>query len=278
MESQSEFAFIVTSKVTSITQKHLLLECIRHIRIIYPEHTIYLINDNSNISLFPTTDLMDYNVEIIESIVKNGGEINPYLFILDDRCRYDSLLYLHDSVFIKKQIDHLIDHNFVPIWYSTKYIWNDIFIPENMDILTQMVFYNYKNTNMKINLYELLLCFKKSNNFLVTFGAMSYFNKKFVEFIRDNTNFFSIVNNFKNRHNRCLFERIISCIYILMYDQMYRGVPKLSHSEKVCLNFGTLWYPKSMCGDIIYHPSSFKNTEMYIHNYNSYFIKVWQGR
>ena len=86
---------------------------------------------------------------------------------------------------------------------------------------------------------------------------MGFFNKKFVEFIRDNTNFFSIVDKFKNRNNRCLFERILSCIYILMYKEIYN---------------------KSICGDINYHPLSFKNTDIYITNYHNYFIKVWQGR
>jgi hypothetical protein len=251
-----EFAFIVTTKVNNTTHVNLLLECVRHIRIIYPEHTIYLINDNSNLDIFPPEELLYYSVEIIDSLVKNGGEINPYLFILDDRCKYDKLMYIHDSVFIKKPIDHLITDakDFIHIWYSDKYIWYDIFIPQNMDILNNMIFYG--QTDMK--LIDLLCSIKTSkNNFLVTFGAMGFFNKRFVEFIRDNTNFFSIVDKFKNRNNRCLFERIISCIYIMMYKQICN---------------------KSICGDINYHPLSFKNTDIYINNYDNYFVKVWQGR
>jgi hypothetical protein len=249
------FAFIVTTKVMNINQHYILLECIRHIRIIYPEHTIYVINDNSNPELFPLDELLDYNVELIDSIVKNGGEINPYIFILDDRCKYDNLLYIHDSVIIKKRIDDVIDSNidFIPIWYSTKYIWNDIFIPQNMDILTNMFFYG---SNVK--LIDILLSFKKNkNNFLVTFGAMGFFNKKFVTKIKENTNFFSILEKFKSRDNRCLFERILSCVYIILYKQIYN---------------------KTICGDINYHPLSFKNQDIYINNYNDYFIKIWQGR
>jgi hypothetical protein len=254
---ETEFAFIVTSKVTNTTHRSLLLECIRHIRIFYPEHTIYLINDNSERSLFPLSELLDYNIEISDAIVKNGGEINPYMFILDSVCKHDKLIYIHDSVFIKKPLDYLQTNSgdFIPIWYSTKYIWNDIFIPENMEILKNMTF-TYNSNNIK--LYNLLQTFKNSkNHFVVTFGAMACFNKRFVEFIRDNTNLFSIVNMFKNRNNRCLFERIISSIYIIMYKQMYN---------------------RSICGDIIYHPLSFKNSEIYPDKYDNYFVKVWQGR
>lgn len=253
----TNFAFIVTSKIINNNHINLLIECIRHIRILYPEHTIYLINDNSPINLFPFEELVDYNVDIIDALVKNGGEINPYLFILDPRCNYDKLLYIHDSVIIKKHLDNDLlqnNTNFIPIWYSNKYIWNDIFIPQNMDILNHMIFYN----NNEIKLINLLQSFNKYNSdFLVTFGAMGIFNKKFVEFIRDNTNFFSILDKFKNRHNRCLFERILSCIYIMMYKKIYN---------------------KSICGNINYHPLSFKNSDIYIDNYNNYFIKVWQGR
>jgi hypothetical protein len=254
--TDSNFAFIVTTKVTNTTHKYILIECIRHIRIIYPEHVIYVINDNSNKDVFPLDELVDYNIELVDSLVTNGGEINPYLFILDDRCKNERLIYIHDSVFIKKPIEnHILDkNNFIPIWYSSKYIWYDIFIPQNMDILNSMIFYGMR----EIKLIDLLYSLKKSKNkFLVTFGAMGLFNKKFVEFIRDNTNFFSIVDKFKNRNNRCLFERILSCIYILMYKEIYN---------------------KSICGDINYHPLSFKNTDIYINNYNNYFIKVWQGR
>lgn len=254
---ETDFAFVVTSKVTINTHRILLLECIRHIRIFYPENTIYLINDNSETKLFPHSELEDYNIEILDAIVTNGGEINPYIFILDSRCKHDKLIYIHDSVFIKKQLDCLqtTSSNFIPIWYSTKYIWNDIFITENMDILKNMIL-SYNSNN--INLYNLLQLFKTSkHNFMVTFGAMGFFNKQFVEFIRDNTNFFSILDKFKNRNNRCLFERILSCIYIIMYKQMYN---------------------KSICGDIIYHPLSFKNSEIYPDKYTNYFVKVWQGR
>ena len=252
----NNFAFIVTTKITNSTNRNLLLESIRHIRIIYPEHIIYLINDNSDAVLFPLDELIDYNIELIDSIVKNGGEINPYLFILDHRCKHHRLLYIHDSVVIKKNIDTIIKEkrDFIPIWYSTKYTWDNIFISQNMDILNNMIFYGKK----EIKLIDLLVSFKKSkNNFLVTFGAMGIFNKRFVEFIRDSTNFFSIVDNFKTRDTRCLFERILSCVYILLHNQMYN---------------------KSICGDINHHPLSFKNTDIYINNYDNFFVKVWQGR
>ena len=96
---QSIFAFIITSKITNNVQNYLLMESIRHIRQFYPQHTIYLIDDQSMYPLKDNHEITSSNVYVIDSIAKSGGEINPYLFALDPRCKHETLVYLHDSAY-----------------------------------------------------------------------------------------------------------------------------------------------------------------------------------
>lgn len=258
---QNTFAFVITSKITNNVQNYLLIECIRHIRYFYPQHIIYLIDDQSMYSLKDNQEIISSNVSVISSIAKSGGEVNPYLFSLDSRCKHDTLVYLHDSAFIKAPIESFIatcSQSFLPIWYSNKFIWDDVFDSINQPIRNSMLFYFDDLTNT-ITLHDLLVFFKSNPklNFSVTFSGMSIFHRSFVQFIKKYTNFFSIVHLFTSRKNRCLFERILSCIYFWMYRYTYRS---------------------SVCGDINAHPMCFKNSNVYINNFNSTFLKVWQGR
>ena len=255
------FAFIITSKVTNSTQQILLLESIRHIRSIYPKQTIYLIDDQSMYPLKDNVDIISNNITVVDSIAKGGGEINPYLFSIDPRCNSETLIYLHDSAFLKSSIDSVIassESSFLPIWYSKKFIWDDVFDPINQSIRISMLFYS-DDLSTSITLNELLLYFKKNPKlqFVVTFSGMSIFHHSFVQFIKKYTNFFLITHLFTCRKNRCLFERILSCIYFWIYRNSY---------------------PSSVCGDINEHPLCFRNTNIYINNYHNAFIKVWQGR
>ena len=198
---------------------------------------------------------------IVDSIAKGGGEINPYLFSIDPRCNSETLIYLHDSAFLKSSIDSVIassESSFLPIWYSKKFIWDDVFDPINQSIRISMLFYS-DDLSTSITLNELLLYFKKNPKlqFVVTFSGMSIFHHSFVQFIKKYTNFFLITHLFTCRKNRCLFERILSCIYFWIYRNSY---------------------PSSVCGDINEHPLCFRNTNIYINNYHNAFIKVWQGR
>ena len=257
----NDICFIITTKVTNSTQEYLLIESIRHIRVLYPSNTIYVINDNSSINIGNNQVLLNYNVEIIDSLVNGGGELNPYLFSIDPRCKHKSIIYIHDTVFIKKHIDKFIEGNtnFIPIWYSNKYVWDDVDNPINSSILNSMILY-HDDLKTYISLGELIEYIKAHNNFnfVVTFGAMSIFHKSFVEYIQKYTNLFSIIHLFNDRKNRCLFERILSVIYLWMNRKLYTN-------------------NDSICGNINNHRDSFCNTNLYLDN-DYYFLKIWQGR
>jgi hypothetical protein len=250
-----DVAFIITTCVRNMNHLHYLKECIRHIRILYPLFHIYVINDNSVISI---DEIKGNNIDIIESIAKGGGEINPYLFILDKRCKHDKLVYIHDTVCIKKNIDYFInrteDINF--IWYDNCSINNDTIREENKNILNNLFFY-FSNT--KVSIYNYIIMLKYSGiPYNVKFGCMSVFTKQFMIKVDLVTNLIQASELFINRINRSFFERILSIIHVFIYGADYN------------CRF-------TLCGNIMNHPKRFTNTNTNIVS-NMPLVKMWQGR
>lgn len=248
-------AFIITTCVRNSTHLVYLKECIKHIRRIYPTIYIYVINDNSILSI---TEINGPDIEIVQALSNRGGEINPYLFILDPRCKHDKLIFIHDSVFIKRNIDAFINRvNEIDfLWYALSAIYNDIFHIENKEILDNLYIY-CGNGKMSISNYINIIRYQ-NKYFYVKFGCMSMFTKKFMEKVDLVTNIREIKHLFNKRVNRCFFERLLSILYIYIYGQDYN--PKLT-----------------LCGDIFRHPKKFINTDPNI--LSPYpLVKVWQGR
>lgn len=248
-------AFIVTACTRTQPQLTYLKECIKHIRIVYPNMYIYVIDDNSILDI---TVINGPNIEIIKALSSRGGEINPYLFILDARCKHDKLVFIHDSVFIKRKIDNFINRtneiNF--FWYALSAINNDTFNDENNEILDK--FYIYCS-NGKISIKNFINILKTQNKFYyVKFGSMSVFTKKFMEKVDLVTNFREVAHLFNVRVNRCFFERLLSILYVYIYGEDY--------NFRLCI-----------CGDIFQHPKSFSNTNTSIKTQLP-LVKVWQGR
>jgi hypothetical protein len=253
-ESKST-AFIVSTCVYSNKHLEYLKQCIRHIRNVYPDMYIYVINDSSTLDI---TAVEGPNIEIIPALYKKGGEINPYFFILDPMCKHDKLVYIHDSVFIKCKIDQFIDRkneiNF--LWYALSAINNDTFNSENSEILDK--FYLYCS-NGKISLRNFIHILKGQKKFYyVKFGSMSVFTKRFMEKIDLVTNFKEVAHLFNMRVHRCFFERLISILYIYIYGSDYN-------------------FTLTLCGDIFKHPRAFSNTDISIKTLSP-LVKVWQGR
>lgn len=248
-------AFIVTTCVRSTGHLNYLKECIKHIRNVYPNMHIYVINDNCVLDI---SVINGPNIEIIQTLSSRGGEINPYLFILDPRCKHDKLVFIHDSVFIKRKIDNFINRrneiNFM--WYALSAINNDTFNDENKEILDKLYIYC---SNGKMTIKSFINILKAQNKFYyVKFGSMSVFTKKFMEKVDLVTNFREVAHLFTVRVNRCFFERLLSILYVYIYGEDY--------NFRLCL-----------CGDIFQHPKTFSNTDINVKT-SLPLVKVWQGR
>jgi hypothetical protein len=248
-------AFIITASVRNKTHLHYLTNCIRHIRVIYPNIHIYIINDNSVLNI---NNLANGNIDIIPSLSSGAGELNPYLFVLDPRCKHDKLVYIHDTVFIKRNIDYFINRTSEIdfLWCANTNIDNDIFKPENLNILNSMFLYF---SNSKISVHNFINIVKLVKiRYNVKFGCMSVFTKRFMEKVDLVTNFRDVSKLFNCRMNRCFFERLLSFLHIFIYGYDYNS-------------------NNNLCGDIFRHPSSFTNTNINI-LCKTPLVKVWQGR
>jgi hypothetical protein len=254
----TSFAFIVTTCVRQTEHLVYLIKCLESIRSVYPDGFIYVINDNSNERYNIEDSLKQFeNIEVVESIAKGGGEINPYLFILDPRCNHDKLIFIHDSAFLKDSLDVYIhsEEEILFFWYSISSKFNDTTNKtENSDIFKNFYLYN---GNMKICLENYFHIIKGCKYFDVKFGSMSIFTKAFMKKVDAVTNFVECSKLFKNRINRCLLERLLTILYIFVYNK----------------EFPTTHY---ICGDINRHPLPFVNRDT-----NALYkpiVKVWQGR
>jgi hypothetical protein len=248
-------AFIVTTCVQNQTHLNYLISCIKHIRTVYPNMYIYVINDNSKLSI---NQINGPNIEIVQALSNRGGEINPYLFILDPRCKHDKLIFIHDSVFIKRNIDTFINRvNEVDFfWYAFTAINNDTFNEENNIILDSLYIYI---GNGKMSIRNFITILKKYNKFYyVKFGCMSVFTKRFMEKVNLITNFREVAHLFNKRVHRCFFERLLSILYVYIYGQDYN-------------------HKLTLCGDIFKHPKQFSNTNINVPSPYP-LVKVWQGR
>jgi hypothetical protein len=248
-------AFVVSACSRNSIHLNYLKECIKHIRIIYPSIYIYVINDNST----QDVSVIDGpNIEIIPALSPRGGELNPYLFMLDPRCKHDKLIYIHDSVFIKANIDNFINrrNDIDFIWYSLTAINNDTFHTENIDILNNLYIYC---GNGKISINNFIKILKSQNKFYyVKFGSMSLFTKRFMEKVDLVTNIREVAHLFNKRVHRCFLERLLSVLYVYIYGNDY--------------NFRI-----SLCGDIFKHPGAFNNTDINVRTQLP-LVKIWQGR
>lgn len=251
------WAFIVTTCVRNETHLNYLKECIKHIRALYPNTHIYVINDNSTLDINVITD---DDLEIIDAIAPMAGELNPYLFGLDERCKHDKLVYIHDTVFIKKKIDFYIVRNTEIdfLWYDITAINNDTIRPENTEILNNL---NLYVGNGKISVFRYLTMIKNMRiPFSVKFGSMSIFTKSFCEKLDLVTNIKEVSKFFNQRVHRCFLERLLSLFHIFIYGNDY---PLRNH----------------LCGNIQKHLNSFKNLNINgILDRRQPFVKVWQGR
>jgi hypothetical protein len=253
----NNWAFIITTCVRNEAHLYYLKECIRHIRIIYPKIHIYVINDNSSLDI---DAIKGDDIEIIEAIATMAGELNPYLFGMDERCKHDKLVYIHDTVFLKKNIDvYLTRTNEIDfLWYDITAIHNDTVRPENADILNNLYLYF---SNAKISIYRYLTMINEMKiYFSVKFGSMSIFTKSFCKKLDLVTNIKDASKHFKQRVHRCFLERLLSIFHIFIYGYDY----SLQHY---------------ICGDILKHPNSFNNVNVNpLLQVKQPFVKVWQGR
>ena len=248
------FGFIITRHVNSEKTNLYWNQCVKLLRLYYPDNKIVLIDDNSNKELVKSD--FDYNnLQIIYSEFPGRGELLPYIYYLKEKW-FDKAVIIHDSVFFNAFIDFdKLTENVLPLWF---------FYNNNSELDNVHRIVSYLNNNHIINRY--LLKWHEPNTWVSCFGAQCFITHDFLIKLNDIYNISALVDVIKNRSDRCALERIFG---ILFYIETQNKDALLGSINHYCL------HPKIQnCTYTFdeYISDFYKNT------LSQKIIKVWTGR
>lgn len=231
--------FIILRHVNNEESNNYWIYSYNCIREYYSENNILIIDDNSKYEYITNIEL--YKTTIINSEYKGRGELLPYYYYLHNKL-FDIAVIIHDSVFINKYIDFYTD-KYIMIWEFNNHEWDNI----------------EDETNI-IKLFddnELLEFYKDKSLWSGCFGAMCIISHDFLIEINNKYEINKLLDVIKTRHNRCSFERVISCLLQKTYEKKVL----LGNIHNYC-EYGCIQYKFKSC---------FKQLQLPI-------IKMWAGR
>ena len=202
------FGFIIPSYVNTPYAYHRLKSCIDSIRKHYPLTQIIVIDDDSTINI---SELMTMDSKLIveKSLIKKGGEINPYYHFYNTKY-FDVAIVIQDSTIIKTLIPvDLSTINVKFFYYFTNHNprWNNNF---------EKVFNNFYNNLSDLDKREKLKTFSNNRNkWLGCVGVMSVISHDYLVKMNNKTNFIEMCKYVKNRTDRMVMENIfaVCCFY-----------------------------------------------------------------
>ncbi len=97
----NQIGFIILRHVNNDLTNNYWNDCYDSIRKYYPEHLIFIIDDNSNYKYINEKRL--YKTTVINSAYPGRGELLPYYYYLQNKL-FDTAVIIHDSVFINTYI------------------------------------------------------------------------------------------------------------------------------------------------------------------------------
>jgi len=236
----NDFGFIILRHINNSTNNKYYINAYNHIRLLYPENKIIIIDDNSNYNFIDKDyDNNLYNTIIINSEYPSRGELLPYIYYLRNKL-FDKAIIIHDSIFIKKKIN--LDINNYSFLWEFEHNWDDI----NDEVRL------IKHLN---NNEEILSFYFKKELWKGCFGGMMIITYDYLKNIDIKYNIEGLINAIKIRDNRCSFERVIACL--MQIESIEPSL--LGNIHKYC-NWG-----------ITYNEEMIKNSILPV-------IKVWSGR
>lgn len=255
----SDFGFIMTRHVNSITTNNYWNQCIRCIRRLYPDTKIVVIDDNSNYR-FIKADYEYKNVDIIQSEFKGRGELLAYYYFYKKKF-FENAIIIHDSIFIHKRInfEKLKNVDVLPLWHFNPDMDN---LHNSLHLTSRMRNAYSIQSNLSLNGIRIL---GRKHEWNGCFGVQSYISHNFLVKITQKYNLFALLEKVKSRPDRCCLERIFGIIF-----NLESGITKKQ---------------KSLFGNIHHYNSGFDYTfENYKYDLTvrkklpKGIIKVWTGR
>lgn len=191
--------FIILRHIKTILHNEIWQECYNCIRRFYPKHPIIIIDDNSYNGFI--SELIDDNLEIINSEYPGKGELLPYYYYLKNYKKFDTAVILHDSTFINRYVDFTKEVNQC-LWSFKSYKGK-----------TKMSESEEKNMiNNLSNSEKLLKLYSNKNEWNGCFGSMSVIQIDFLKMINNKYNILNLLPLIKTRNDRMRLERIFGLI------------------------------------------------------------------
>jgi len=255
----AKYGFIITRHVNSIKTNKYWNICIQSIRRFYPseKYKIIVIDDNSNKEFLKGFD--DYqNVTYIQSEFPGRGELLPYYYFYKNHF-FEKAVIIHDSVFFQKRIKFENIHTpIIPLWHFE----NEK--KENVENSKRLISVLKNNKNISEKFYELDNFVLKWNqdDWVGCFGCQCFISYRFLSFITEKYNLFSLLSVVKNRADRCCLERIMGIIFCL------------NNPNKICSLLGSIsTYMKWGYSYDEYCRDRFARKKI-----NVPLLKIWTGR
>ena len=227
----TNLGIIMLRHVNNESSNKYWIHCYKCIRQYYPENKILIIDDDSNYK-YITNEVL-YKTKIIKSEYPGRGELLPYFYYLHNK-EFDSALIIHDSVFINKKVD-LIVNNYKILWSFTHHY-------DQIADETRMI--------DKFNNLELKQFYENKSLWKGCFGGMSIITHDYLVFINNKYDISKLLDCVKTRHNRCSFERVIACLLQIhsnnksLFGHIHEYCPwgiKYNDKEKYDLPFIKVW-------------------------------------
>ena len=194
-----DFGFIITRHVNSEETNNVWKVCLKEIRKNYPTEKVVIIDDNSNYDFVTESDVNLNNCEVINSEFKKRGELLAYYYYYKHQW-FEKAVYIHDSVFLHKPLPIQQVKNVKFLWY---------FNPGEYDN-TETI----KRILDQFGNDEVKKCFEEKR-YKGCWGVMSVIEHRFLKYIFEKYNMFTLLDFVQNRDDRIAIERIFGIICVL---------------------------------------------------------------
>jgi hypothetical protein len=262
---RKNFGFILTRHVNSEKTNNYWNQSIKCIRRFYPHKKIVIIDDNSNKNfLKPFSDYK--NITIIQSEYPGRGELLPFIYYLKYKF-FENAVIIHDSVFFHKRINfNKIKFPVIPLWHFNRYIDNPENKKNNLRIASNLTNKKQLMDGLKsilTNQNNLLLPWKKEEEWNGCFGVQCFINYHFLENIEAKYKITGLIPHVRNRTDRCSLERIMGAIFNLESPES-RKIRSLFGDIFSYMRFGYTYeeYKENLKKNLVVKPV----------------VKVWTGR
>lgn len=216
---EENYTVYITRHMTNSTSQMYWRHNYHFLRNTYSRIKIVVIDDNSNPEYFKYDDRFNdvtflytsnesSNTDHVENLHQRGELLPFYFFNKYGTTKY--AIFLHDSVFIHKQIHgEIYEDDYISLWSFSSFSWYHKLNNDVRNIISKL---NKSN--------DLLRIWNEATLWEGTFGGMCVVSLQYIKDIDKIFNLLPIaLNNITNRTQRMGFERLLSIMYFYRHNR-----------------------------------------------------------